>query len=421
MRTDVLLGLTVGGVIAFGVAAALLSGGPSAPSRDPRTSTLVSGPEGSQAVHETLAELGVPVQRRRNALFNLSEHAGTVGVLAVLAPPDNLLAAELSEVVRYIRAGGAVVAAGAGGGITGCVGYEAPRADSGRVVDDALFFELGKPVAVRARGGALRLPPARRVLRPWELVERFERPAMRLRAEAGCGLLLPQSQDTLLAALDGRAVVLALTFEGGGRVLLAADPVYFRNRAWRDTDAAHFMIPLLVPAPKGRGPLVWDEYHQGFANATGATGVLWQWLWRSPAGWAILQLAAVALVWLAVTAVRFGPAEQVIERRRRSPLEHVDALAAGLEGANGANTAVDLIISGLRRRLSRTGQTGAGDVATWLAALELAMPTARGRAAARVLQRLRKEPGGAERVLAAAQAVEDVWQDLRPASIPASS
>jgi len=222
-----------------------------------------------------------------------------------------------------------------------------------------------------------------------------------------------------LAAKNGRVVVLALTYEGGGGVLLAADPVYFRNRAWRNTDAPYFMIPLLTPAR--RGPLVWDEYHQGFADASGATGVLWQWLWRSPAGWAILQLAAVALVWLAVTAVRFGPAQQVIERRRRSPLEHVDALAAGLEGANGANTAVDLIISGLRRRLSRTGQTGAGDVATWLAALELALHTARGRAAARVLQRLRKEPGGAERVLAAAQAVEDVWQDLRPAPIPAPS
>jgi len=181
------------------------------------------------------------------------------------------------------------------------------------------------------------------------------------------------------------------------------------------------MVPLLAPSPGRRGPLVWDEYHQGFAAATGATAVLWAWLWRSPAGWAILQLAAVALVWLAVTAVRFGPAQAVIERRRRSPLEHVDALAIGLEGANGTDTAVDLILSGLRRRLSRSGQVGGGNVASWLAALELALPTARGRAAARLLQRLRRGTGGAERVLAAAQAVEDVWQDLRAVPIPAPS
>lgn len=421
MRTDVLLGLTLGGALALGVAATLIVGGPRSSNQDARTSTLVPGPDGSQAVHETLAELGVPVRRRRTALFDLSERAGAVGTLAVLAPPQHLLAEELAEVVRYIRAGGAIVAAGDGGGITGCVGYQAQRADSGRVVDGGSFFDFGKATAVRPPEPGWRLPPVRRVLVPWEVTERFERPGMRRLTDAKCGLLVPLVEDTLLASEDGRAVVLALSYKGGGRVLVVADPVYFRNRAWRDTDAPYFVVPLLVPTPERRGPLVWDEYHQGFATATGASGVLWTWLWRSPAGWAILQLTAVTLVWLAVTAVRFGPAQAVIERRRRSPLEHLDALATGLEGANGADTAVDLILSGLRRRLSRTGQAGGGDVASWLAALELALPTARGRAAARVLQRLRKDTGGAERVLAAAQAVEDVWQDLRPAPIPARS
>jgi hypothetical protein len=355
-------------------------------------------------------------------LFDLTDRASSVGVLAVLAPPENLLDEELSEVVRYLRGGGAVVVAGDGGGITACVGYEAARADSGWIVDGSLPADVGKPIAVRAVATAPRLPPTRRVLVPLEVKEGFERPAGRRRQDAGCGLLVPVATDTVLAAADGRPVVLGLGFERAGRLLLVADPVYVRNRAWRETDAPYFMLPLLTPAPERRGPLVWDEYHQGFANAArGATGVLWEWLWRSPAGWAILQLAAVVLIWLAVTAVRFGPARSVIERRRRSPLEHVEALAAGLEGAQGADTAVELIISGLRRRLSRTGHLASGDVAGWLAALQLALPTARGRAAARSLQRLRMEPGGAERVLAAAQAVEDVWQDLRPASIPARS
>lgn len=421
MRTDVLLGLTVGGILALGVVVTVVGGLPQPSTRDPRTSTLVPGPDGSQALYETLAELGIPVQRRRTALFDLTERAGGVGVLAVLAPPENLLEDELAEVVQYIHDGGAVVVAGDGGGITACAGYDAARADSGWMVDGTLPADLGKAVAVRAVAHAPRLPSARRVLVPLEMKEGFERPGRR-RQDAGCGLLVPVATDTVLAAIDGRPVVLGLEFERGGRLLLVADPVYVRNRAWRETDAPYFMLPLLTPDPERRGPLVWDEYHQGFANAArGATGVLWEWLWRSPAGWAILQLAAVVLVWLAVTAVRFGPARSVIERRRRSPLEHVEALAAGLEGAQGADTAVELIISGLRRRLSRTGQLASGDIAGWLAALQLALPTARGRAAARSLQRLRMEPGGAERVLAAAQAVEDVWQDLRPASIPARS
>ncbi|MGE5761569.1 MAG: hypothetical protein ACM37V_14540, partial [Gemmatimonadota bacterium] len=109
------------------------------------------------------------------------------------------------------------------------------------------------------------------------------------------------------------------------------------------------------------------------------------------------------------------------ERRRRSPLEHVEALAAGLEGAGGVDTAVALTVSGLRRRLSRTGQPPHGDPGQWLATLELALPGVRGRRAARRLQDTLTKPGGAERVLAAAQAVEDVWEELRPRASPAAS
>jgi len=117
---------------------------------------------------------------------------------------------------------------------------------------------------------------------------------------------------------------------------------------------------------------------------------------------------------LAAAAVRFGPALTVIERRRRSPLEHLEALAAGLEGAAGVETAVGLIVSGLRRRLSRGGYAPSGDPRQWLLALELATPTPRGRAAVRRLQQIITHPGGPERVLAAAQAVEDVWEELHP-------
>src|SRR5207244_4815916 len=127
-----------------------------------------------------------------------------------------------------------------------------------------------------------------------------------------------------------------------------------------------------------------------------------------------LQLLGVALVALAVTAVRFGPARSVIERRRRSPLEHVAALAAGLEGAGGVDTAVGLAVSGLRRRLGRVGLPPAGAEGAWLAALELALPTPAGRDAVRRLQRTISQRGGPERALAAAQAVEDVWEELRP-------
>src|SRR5258706_502741 len=237
---------------------------------DLRTSTYLSGPSGSKALHEILVGLGRLSERRRTSLATLAtERAHRPAVLVLLDPFIPLEVSELEQVVRYVRGGGAVVAAGDGAGVTACAGW---RTHSG-----GLGFQ--DSIGVRAR----------------------------------------------------------------------------------ETDVR---LPLLTPRPERPGRVVWDEYHQGFGaeNQVSSAGRTWSWLRSSPAGWAILQLMAVALAWLAMTAVRFGPALSVIERRRRSPLEHVEALGAGLESAAAADTAVQRLALGLRRRLSRTGHLGSGDV-----------------------------------------------------------
>jgi hypothetical protein len=222
-----------------------------------------------------------------------------------------------------------------------------------------------------------------------------------------CKALIPSGVDTLLAAVNGRPVILQLRYRGGGTITLAADPGWFTNEVWRASDVPIVVLPLLTPRPERPGRVAWDEYHQGFGRSGGSSlaGHTWAWLRSSPAGWAILQLIAVALVWLALTAVRFGPAREVVERRRRSPLEHLEALAAGLEGAADSDTAVRRLIMGLQRRV------GGGRN---LESLELAVRGPRGRAAVRRLRHLITERTGGGRVLAAAQAVEDVWEELRP-------
>src|SRR5437899_2306918 len=83
--------------------------------------------------------------------------------------------------------------------------------------------------------------------------------------------------------------------------------------------------------------------------------------------------------------------------------------------------AVLLTVSGLRRRLGRAGALSVDAQRSWLAALELGLPTATGRNAVRELQRTINQPGGPERALAAAQAVEDVWEELRPQTTRAAS
>ncbi len=386
--------------------------GPEGPSADLRSSTLLSGPNGSKALHEVLVQLGHPSQRRRTSLFTLAQDgARRPGLLAIVDPPMWLESAELEEVASYVEGGGAVLAVGEGGGVTGCVGWERVRAEHGFKADG---------VAVRASQPDLNLPRVTAVLkrRPERRLEGLVKRRVGA-SDNPCRTLVPHSIDTLLAAKDGRPVAVRLLYRGEGSVTLFADADWFRNQAWRDSDAPQVLVPLLTVAPRGR--VTWDEYHQGFGQESSTGALTWDWARRSPGGWAILQLVAVGLVWLAVTAVRFGPPRSVIERRRRSALEHLEALGAGLESASDSGTAVRRtavrrIVAGLRRRLSRAGHVGSTDLSAWLETLELATTTPRGRGSVRRLRHLITQRGGAfpERALDAAQAVEDVWQELRP-------
>ncbi|HXM38863.1 MAG TPA: DUF4350 domain-containing protein [Gemmatimonadales bacterium] len=404
-RLEIALATLLAAAIAVALWAA--NRAPKEPALDGRASTFLSGPQGSRALHEVLIRLGRPSERRRTALFSLAdERARRPAMLVVLNPPIPLLDAELEQVSEFVRSGGAVLAAGRAGGITRCAGW--------RIEPDG-YRDDSSSVRLPPTTGALRLPRAARVLAPWkrESTQRLEGLVKGgPEGDEPCSALIPTAIDTILAATNGRPVILRLHYRGGGgTITLAADPGWFTNAVWRDTDVPLVVLPLLTPrALPGRPPpgrVAWDEYHQGFGQeAASLAGRTWGWLREAPAGWAVLQLIAVALVWLALTAVRFGPARVVIERRRRSPLEHLEALAAGLEGAADADTAVQRLVMGLQRRLGRTGRD--------LESLELVMRGPRGRAAVLRLRHLITERDGSGRVLAAAQAVEDVWEELRP-------
>jgi hypothetical protein len=385
-------------------------------------STYRTGPTGGRAPYEVLARLGIPQERRRTPLFDLARQAGRrPAALAVVAPEQDLAPAELEAVARYVGAGGTLVAVGQAGGLVDCLGWERRPPDFGR-------RGARDSVPVVAPSGLARLPQVRWVLRRASRdalgglskrdVEQGRRQAQRRAPDvAPCHAALALGGDTLLATRAGMPVVVRLRYRGGGQALLVADDGYFRNAAWRYSDAPELLVPWLDPG--GRGKLSWDEYHHGYGTGGSTAGAVLAWMARSPVGWALFQIVAVLLVWLGVAAVRFGPPRPAIDRRRRSPLEHLEALAAGLEGAGGVDTGVALIVAGLRRRLSRTGRPPRGDARGWLAALELVLPRAPGRRAARRLQHILTNPGGPERVLGAAQAVEDVWEELRPRATPA--
>jgi len=419
-RVELTTILIVAFVLALVIAAAL--GNRVAPNRDlldSRRTTFSSGPEGAMGFAEALEDLGVPVERRRTALYGFARDSEEVepdvwlavlGLVPQRVETGSLFTsasfpseAEVREVMRYLTRGGALLLAGESG-IEECLGFEVERI-SGEGVSEQ---EVLQPP------GAAFLPRAEYV---WSAIDADDDERILGLDPAGCDAPAITSSRPLLSTREGRPVTWRHSFEGGGRVIMLADSRYLSNRFLKETGSGQVVIGWLLDEEPDR--IIVDEYHQGFARGGSLLRAAWWWMRTTPGGWALLQLALAAVIALAAAAVRFGPALSVIERRRRSALEHLDALAVGLERAGGDEEAVGLIVEGLRRRLSRGGGAprvqGAG-VSAWLDSLALAARSRQARDSVARLGRIMSERDGDERVLAAATAVEDVWEALRPAN-----
>lgn len=339
---------------------------------DLRLSTDVNGPRGAKGLALSLERLGLPVERWREPLYGVDSVLASSALRERLALLDVTVLPSVPErraLARYVGGGGDLFVAGFSG-LEKCLGIELQHVgEPGEGVDST--------VAAPAGIGELPLVEWTVTVEPDSGGAGGQRDRTDDRSSDDCGLLRANS-EVILQTRDGVPVLVRLRYEGGGLVTVLADNEFLSNRALKETDTGALLIPVLLA---GRPDvLVVDEYH----HDPGAGGSLWLaaggWLLSNPAGWAVVQLGLAMLLALALAAVRFGPALRVVQRRRRSPQEHVEALAAGLQRSNEARTAITLIVRGLRRRLS-PGSVAAQsslDVDAWLERLEnKAMPKAR--------------------------------------------
>jgi len=396
-------------VFLVAVVVAALAGMRNAPNSalfDHRRSTYLNGPDGARGLAQALESLGVTVERRSRALFDLNDDTAHVPeVLALLDVEIFPTRVEQRVLADYVREGGSLFLAG-WSRVDRCFGLE---------VD---YLRDSVPLAVDA---SLHLPQVDAVYAGSDEAlekEKEEREADPSENLPSCAMAQPVSVDTLLETTDDRVVAWRLRYAGGGSVLALADSRLVSNELLKTTDAGVIVLPWLLREAGGR--VVVDEYHQGFGEGGSIFLAAWDWTRRSPGGWVLLQLTFAGLVALGVGAVRFGPAMDMVstlEGRRRSAVEHLDALAVGLERAGGHEVAVRLIAGGLRRRLAGSGLTPRAestDLGTWLESLSLAARTREAHDAVKRLGWLLRDRGGDARVLETASTVEDLWEALRP-------
>jgi hypothetical protein len=380
------------------------------PSLDPRRSTYLTAPAGAHGFAAALERLGVQVVQLRQRLPRLHAEAlaanGAPGpiVVAALGPTYALDGGDAAALARLSSAGlDLLIAGGRAEAAMRCFGYRVRPM-------------LQDEPAV-SRDGAYRLD-ARAVLRPGRRRTVAATPA----DSAHCADPVVLQVDTLLRTAAGaEPVVLRLGLASGSVATLVADDELFTNRTLRHEAGAPFVLRLV--SDRSRRLLV-DEYDHGFGPSGRLDQAVVAWIRRTPWGWAGVQLAAAGVLVLFTAGVRFGPVQRRLERRRRSPLEHVHALATALAAAGGHALAVRLLVRGLQRRLGRGTPVSLGaerDPAAWLAGTAPRLRTPEGRAAAASLLALMQEPVSRAGVLTAADLVETIWSDLTAGSPPAIS
>ncbi|MGH7578540.1 MAG: DUF4350 domain-containing protein, partial [Gemmatimonadales bacterium] len=312
MRPRTELALAAGLLLVLGVlVVALGSRRTRAEPNESRRSTYLTGPGGASAFAEAVSRLGVEVERfrRPTAALSLTDSARQGAIVALLGPSAPLTAVEARHLlglpVDLLLAGFGTATA------VRCLGYQiSPR-------------KWMDPAATRAPADAEHLPSPRAsaVLTP--------HPARSIVDSSGpdgrkvsCEVPEPVRVDTLLQTLRDRLVAVRLWYPGGRAVTVVADDRLFRNRALRYTSAGTLTLGLVASRYRR---MVVDEYHHGYQAAGSLAAAALDWSIRSPWGWAVWQLLAVGVVALVASGVRFGPVRSAIERRRRSPMEHVRA------------------------------------------------------------------------------------------------
>jgi hypothetical protein len=171
--------------------------------------------------------------------------------------------------------------------------------------------------------------------------------------------------DRLGTDLGSEPTIAGLPF-GRGRIVFVADPDLFRNAIVRNGDAAVQVVRLVEWLADGnaRERIVFDEYHQGFGMQASAMRVARRTLVETRAGRVVFQLAIAALVLLLAVGVRPIRPRPRTRFQRRSPLEHVGALARAYAAVHAGGRAARLLVRGLRRRTA--GTRGAGDEVAFL-------------------------------------------------------
>jgi hypothetical protein len=274
----------------------------------PALSSYSAVPAGGRGLYEVLERLGFRTERR---LVPLREAVSSDPVYLVLGAPVGYTAVEAHRLLEAVRAGAGL--------------FVIP--EPGTRLADSLGLTWAVELPRRDSLGMQRIGPGwvRQVLR--------------------------RVDDDRVTDEGVEPVIVGLPM-GRGRLVVAADPELFRNSEVRLGAPAERVVRLVEWLQDGDAArrIVFDEYHHGYGTHADPAAVARRALVTTPAGRTVLQVGCAVLVLLLALGVRPIRPRPRIRIERRSPLEHVGALARAYGAVNAEQRAAHLLVRGLLRR-----------------------------------------------------------------------
>lgn len=291
-------------------------------------STHFSGRGGLRALYLTARDLDLPVSRWQQPL---DPHCRDCPSLAIVAPEIPLQPREAIALRRRVARGGRLL-------------YVPPLGD------DRFLRRLGLTLHVRPTPNAVVHPRRRTELATALLdgtpdrVDGFRQLVVRAANARDDVFVEP------LLARGAKRFAVARVIVGNGEMIVIADAAPLGNVALGKDGVAPLALRSLAWLAGDDG-IAFDEFHHGFDDRVGLWGATRRYLTSTAPGWALLQLAAIAVLAVAAAGIRLGRARDLPPPRRRSPLEHADALAAAYMAARATRRAGSLLLAELRLRL----------------------------------------------------------------------
>jgi hypothetical protein len=300
-----------------------------APTEARSASTHFSGKGGLRALFLTAKELGIPVTRWQLPIDDCRDCPS----FAIVAPATPLRSDEAKALRKRLEDGARVL-------------YVPPIGDVTLLDRVGLSLRPSRDEAtVRAVGGSAWLEglPTR--------VRGFRQMLVRQGVGPDDVFVAP------LLARGSRRFGAARVLVGNGELVVIADVAPLENASLRGADVAPLALRAMA-ALAGDDGIAFDEYHHGFDDRAGLWRTSARWLASTAPGWAILQLAAIAVLATAAAGVRLGSPRDPAPASGRSPLEHADALAAAYTAARATRRAAVLLVDELRLRLGVRSPAG---------------------------------------------------------------